>query len=51
MQLNAHISIVPIKPGSYQFYVGNVPSAVGRPVGESGVQDDGKYNFGSFVVR
>ena len=48
---SAHISIVPIKPGSYQFYVGNVPSAVGRPVGESGIQADGKYNFGRFVVR
>ena len=47
----AHVSLVPIKPGSYQLYVGNVPSAVGRPIGESGIQDDGKYVFGSFVVR
>ena len=48
---SAHVSLVPIKPGSYQLYVGNVPSAVGRPIGESGIQDDGKYVFGSFVVR
>ena len=48
---SAHVSLVPIKPGSYQLYVGNVPSAVGRPVGESGIQADGKYNFGRFVVR
>ena len=48
---SAHVSLVPIKPGSYQLYVGNVPSAVGRPVGESGIQADGKYNFGHFVVR
>ena len=48
---SAYISLVPIKPGSYQLYVGNVPSAVGRPVGESGIQADGKYNFGRFVVR
>ena len=48
---SAHVSLVPIKPGSYQLYVGNVPSAVGRPVGESGIQVDGKYNFGRFVVR
>ena len=48
---SANVSLVPIKPGSYQLYVGNVPSAVGRPVGESGIQADGKYNFGRFVVR
>ena len=48
---SAHVSLVPIKPGSYQLYVGNVPSAVGRPIGESGIQDDGKYVFGSFIVR
>ena len=48
---SAYVSLVPIKPGSYQLYVGNVPSAVGRPVGESGIQADGKYNFGRFVVR
>ena len=48
---SAHISIVPIKPGSYQFYVGNVPSAVGKPIGQSGIQKAGKYVFGKFIVR
>ena len=48
---SAYVSLVPIKPGSYQLYVGNVPSAVGRPIGESGIQADGKYSFGRFVVR
>ena len=48
---SAHISLVPIKPGSYQLYVGNVPSAVNRPIGEAGIQVDGKYMFGRFVVR
>tara|TARA_B100000214_G_scaffold374681_1_gene358190 strand:- start:1492 stop:1992 length:501 start_codon:yes stop_codon:yes gene_type:complete len=48
---SAHVSFVPIKPGSYLLYVGNVPSAVGRPIGEGGVQADGKYVIGSFIVR
>ena len=48
---SVHVSLVPIKPGSYQLYVGNVPSAVNRPIGESGIQADGKYKFGRFVVR
>ena len=48
---SAYVSFVPIKPGSYQFYVGNVPLAVGRPIGESGVQAKGKSAFGQFNVR
>ena len=48
---SAHVSFVPIKPGSYMLYVGNVPSAVGRPIGEGGIQADGKYVIGSFIVR
>ena len=47
----AHVSFVPIKPGTYPFYVGNVPLAVGRPIGESGVQAKGKSVFGRFVVQ
>lgn len=47
----AYVSFVPIKPGTYQFYVGNVPLAVGRPIGESGVQKKGKSAFGRFIVR
>ena len=48
---SAHVSLVPIKPGTYQLYVGNVPLATGRPIGEAGVQADGKSVFGRFVVR
>ena len=48
---SAHISFVPIKPGSYQLYVGNVPLAVGRPIGEGGVQAGGKFVFGRIVVE
>ncbi len=47
----AHVSFVPIKPGDYDLYIGNVPSAVGRPIGEAGVQIEGKYVLGSFSVR
>jgi hypothetical protein len=47
----AHVSFVPIKPGSYPLYVGNVPLALGRPIGESGVQAKGKSVFGRIVVK
>ena len=47
----AHVSFVPIKPGVYPLYVGNVPLAVDRPIGESGVQAKGNYVFGEIVVR
>ena len=48
---SAHVSFVPIKPGSYQLYVGNVPSALGRPIGEAGLQSEGKFVFGRFRVK
>jgi len=48
---SAHVSFVPIKPGVYPLYVGNVPLAVGRPIGESGVQTQGQFTFGSINVR
>ena len=47
----AHVSFVPIKPGAFPFYVGNVPLALGRPIGESGVQEKGKSVFGKFVIQ
>ncbi len=47
---SAHVSIVPIKQGHYDLYVGNVPSALGRPIGESGIQTEGKYVLGQFLV-
>ena len=48
---SAHVSFVPIKPGAYPLYVGNVPLAVGRPIGESGVQTEGKFMMGEILVR
>ena len=48
---SVHISFVPIKPGSFDLYVGNVPSAVGRPIGEAGIQIEGKYVLGRFSVQ
>ena len=47
----AHVSFVPIKPGAYPLYVGNVPLAVGRPIGEAGVQRQGRFIFGTIVVQ
>ena len=48
---SAHVSFVPIKPGVYPLYVGNVPLAVGRPIGESGAQTQGQFTYGSIKVR
>ena len=48
---SAHVSFVPIKPGIYDLYVGNVPSALGKPIGEAGVQKNGKFIIGNFLVR
>ena len=48
---SAHVSFVPIKPGTYRFHVGNVPLAVGSPIGEAGIQSQGKFSFGHFTVR
>ena len=48
---SAHVSFVPIRPGNYPLYVGNVPFSVGRPTGESGVQTKGKFLFGKITVQ
>ena len=48
---SAHVSFVPIKPGSYQLYVGNVPSAVRRPIGEAGIQEKGNFVLSRFLVN
>ena len=48
---SASISFVPIKPGTYPLYVGNVPLAVGKPIGEAGVQTQGKYVFGRIAIK
>jgi hypothetical protein len=48
---SARFSFVPIRPGTYDLYVGNVPIAAGRPIGEAGVQATGKSVLGRFVVE
>lgn len=47
----ARFSFAPIRPGTYDLYVGSVPSAVGRPVGEAGVQTEGNFVIGRFIVQ
>lgn len=48
---SASVSFVPIKPGNYPLYVGNVPLSLGRPMGEAGVQRTGKYVISEIKVR
>ncbi|MBL6719347.1 MAG: hypothetical protein ISQ02_11940 [Pseudomonadales bacterium] len=48
---SADISVVPIKPGTFPLYVGNVPLALGRPMGEAGVQAAGNFIIGEISVR
>ena len=48
---SASMSFVPIKPGNYPLYVGNVPLSLGRPMGEAGVQTAGKYVISEISVR
>ena len=48
---SASVSFVPIKPGNYPLYVGNVPLSLGRPMGEAGVQTTGKYVISEIKVR
>ena len=48
---SADISVVPIKPGTFPLYVGNVPLALGRPMGEAGVQTTGNFIIGEISVR
>jgi hypothetical protein len=48
---SARFSFVPIRPGTYDLYVGNVPLAVGRPIGEAGVRARGKHVLGRFIVE
>ncbi|MFP3948919.1 MAG: hypothetical protein ACOC8K_01190 [Gemmatimonadota bacterium] len=47
----ARFSFTPIRPGSYEFFVGDVPSLVGRPIGAPGLSDDARAVVGRFLVR
>lgn len=48
---SASFAFTPIRPGTYQLYVGNDPYSVGRPIGEAGVQAGAKAAFARFVVE
>lgn len=48
---SASVSFVPIKPGNYPLYVGNVPLSLGRPMGEAGIQTAGNYVISEVKVR
>ncbi len=45
----AQFSFTPIRPGTYEFSVGSVPSATGQPIGTGGT--DQRAARGRFVVR
>jgi hypothetical protein len=47
----AQLSFTPIRPGTYEFSVSDVPSAVGRPIGSGGVVPEAEAAFGRFVVE
>lgn len=49
----AAFSFTPIRPGTYQIYVGPNPLAVGRPIGEAGVQGAAgeRVAFATVTVR
>jgi hypothetical protein len=47
----ASFSFTPIRPGTYEFSVGDVPSAVGRPIGAAGAEPGSRLAVGRFVVE
>lgn len=47
----ARFSFTPIRPGTYEFFVGDVPSLVGRPIGAPGLSDQARAVVGRFNVR
>lgn len=48
---SAQFSFTPIRPGTYGFSVGDVPSARGRPIGEASAQAAGRAALGRFIVE
>jgi hypothetical protein len=47
----ASFSLVPIRPGTYRFTVGDNPIALGLPAGQAGIQDPKRRAEGRFVVK
>lgn len=48
---SAQFSFTPIRPGTYEFSVRDVPSARGRPIGEAGGQAASRGAVGRFIVE
>ena len=47
----AQFTFTPIRPGTYPFTVGNVPSATGAPIGAAGRSEPDRTAVGRFEVR
>lgn len=47
----AKFSFTPIKPGTYDLYVGKDPRSLGRPVGEAGIAAGPKSAIARIVVK
>ena len=47
----AKFTFVPIKPGTYELYVGKDPRSVGRPIGETGIASGPKTAIARIVVK
>jgi hypothetical protein len=47
----ASFSLVPIRPGTYPFTVGDNPIALGLPAGQAGIQNPKRRAEGRFVVK
>ena len=47
----AKFAFTPIRPGTYELYVGKDPRSVGRPTGEAGVKPGDRHATATVVVR
>ena len=47
----AMFSFTPIKPGTYELYVGKDPRSIGRPIGEAGIRSAEKSAVARIVVQ
>jgi hypothetical protein len=47
----ASFTFTPIRPGTYELYVGKDPRSLGRPIGEAGIAAGGQSATARFVVR
>jgi hypothetical protein len=47
----AMFSFTPIKPGTYELYVGKDPRSIGRPIGEAGIRSGEKSAIARIIVQ